>query len=213
MVEVIHPHYFFLEEDDQKEEFNGEGTLIRPKFVGISEPQESTSPSSFITIVFTTAPSMTPSNVETNIISATTSRKISRPHSNLPSIRHNEPVLRIILDSELEIILILDKPKRRLRTELKLKKVRAILAPHSQIKNLSQKVCNFSICKEFRHFQTIDLLVEASIPFLENSVKILYRDGLQLDSLLPLATRNESVHVEDGFIRFDADISLAQLLQ
>ena len=134
-----------LASEDEKEEFVGEGTLIRPKFVGIGEPQETTSQSSLITIVFTTAPSMTQSNVETDKIMVTTSRQIQNHHTRPPSIRPHGPVLQIILDSELEIVLVLDKPKRRLRTELRLKKLRAILAPHSRIKNLSQKV-HFALC-------------------------------------------------------------------
>ena len=136
----ICPFHSFLATEDEKEEFVGEGTLIRPKFVGIGETHETTSQSPLITIVFTTAPSMTQSNVEADRIMATTSRQIPNPHPRPPPIRPHGPVLQIILDSEMEIVLVLDRPKRRLRTELRLKKVRAILAPHSRSKNLSQKV-------------------------------------------------------------------------
>lgn len=63
-----------------------------------------------------------------------------------------------------------------------------------------------------KYLQTIDLLMEALVPFLENSVNILYRDGLELDNLLDVATHNESIHVEDGFVRYSVDVRLGQLL-
>jgi hypothetical protein len=218
--------------EEQKEE----GTLIRPKFIGVNGPagrhkqtNGMTMTPTMSTIVFTakSTDSGVPEKGEEFETTTFGHPLVTFPSPERPKpapTNHNwrhEPVLRIVLDTELEILLVLDRRRRRLKTELSLSKVRAVMA-QSQIQDLSQKVGAgiesvgnpYLNCAPF-HFvpQTLDLLMEASIPFLENSIKILYRDGLELDNILSMPTKNESVQVEEGFIRYSADINLARLLQ
>jgi hypothetical protein len=124
-----------------------DGTLIRPKFIGVNGEgpriidfgkNGKTSTTMLSTIVFTQSTQKGEQIVE----STTTSQmEISPINKNrkLPSKMHHEPILRILLNSEMEILLELEKRRRRMKTELKFTKVRAILA-QSDVRNLSQEV-------------------------------------------------------------------------
>ena len=93
--------------------------------------------------------------------------------------------------------LVLEVRNRHIHSELKLNSVHAVVAD-SRFQSLSQK--------------TVDSIVETSVPFLENAVKIFYRDGIVLDEVLQLPIRDATIDIKNGFIRFRADFNVVNLL-
>jgi hypothetical protein len=50
------------------------------------------------------------------------------------------------------------------------------------------------------------------VPFLENSVRIFYRDGIVLDELFQLPVKNATIRIREKFIQLRADFNLLEML-
>ncbi|KAH7726263.1 Protein C05C9.1 [Aphelenchoides avenae] len=106
-----------------------------------------------------------------------------------------DPVLKLEITCEADIKMKMTD--RKLEVELKLKNSRAILV-ESKIENMSQK--------------TVDVIMSMSVPFLEQAVEIFVGEGVEVKEFLRIPSQNESMRVENGYIRLQADLNLQNLL-
>ena len=51
-----------------------------------------------------------------------------------------------------------------------------------------------------------------SVPFLEQAVEIFVGEGVEVKDFLRIPSQNESMRVENGYIRLQADLNLQNLL-
>uniref|UniRef100_A0A915EPP1 Lipid-binding serum glycoprotein N-terminal domain-containing protein n=1 Tax=Ditylenchus dipsaci TaxID=166011 RepID=A0A915EPP1_9BILA len=106
------------------------------------------------------------------------------------------PLVKIEITAEIELALQMNE--RRIESQLRLHNSKAELRQH-QLQNMSQR--------------TLDQIVQTSVPFAEDAVKIFFKTVCPSTSFLPdLHTTNESMRVEEGYIRFKADLNLQNLL-
>ncbi|KAI1709357.1 hypothetical protein DdX_11432 [Ditylenchus destructor] len=107
------------------------------------------------------------------------------------------PLLRIEISAEAEISLSMHNKK--VESELKVRNSRAVLREH-QMERVEQT--------------TIDKLVDTCIPFVENTMRIILQNGIHINRLFEphIETHNESMSVEDGYIRLSADLNVQTLL-
>ncbi|KAI6210855.1 hypothetical protein M3Y96_00372100 [Aphelenchoides besseyi] len=105
------------------------------------------------------------------------------------------PILQIEVVSEAEVFA--EMKKRKLEIELKLHNSRAALI-QSRISGLNQK--------------TVDLILSMSIPFIENATELFLGNGIEMSELIHIPSRNESMQLERGFLRFQLDANVRNLL-
>uniref|UniRef100_A0A7E4VKE7 BPI2 domain-containing protein n=1 Tax=Panagrellus redivivus TaxID=6233 RepID=A0A7E4VKE7_PANRE len=106
-----------------------------------------------------------------------------------------DPVISVEVSGEAALGMVIRDS--RLEGRLKLKNTKAIVL-ESKLVDMSQK--------------TVDFIVNLATPFLEDAVELFFGNGIAINQIFKVDSRNESLSVHEGFVRLQTDLFLEDVL-